>query len=89
MEKSEVGRQTISQRAVKRLTSGLLAIALFITLSVVASPKVTAQVACLGACEAQAASCVRDQGSQFSASCQDSYEACVDACLGQYAGLLD
>jgi hypothetical protein len=83
MEKSKAGRKTISQRAARRLTSGLLSIALFIALSVIASPRVTAQVECLGACEAQLASC------KSSENCQDAYEACVDACLGQYARILD
>lgn len=87
MEKSKGGRQTIL-RAIKRQASGLLSIALFIAFSVIASPRVRAQVECLGACEAQLASCIRNQDSQFSASCQDTYEACVDACLGQYASIL-
>ncbi|HYJ89014.1 MAG TPA: hypothetical protein VEW46_23310 [Pyrinomonadaceae bacterium] len=84
MKKWETGRQTIPQRVVRRRS--VLSIALLIALSVVATPRVSAQVECLGACEAQLAACNQDP--QFSASCQDTYEACVDACLGQYAGIL-
>jgi hypothetical protein len=90
MKKSNSGREAISQRAVKRLTSVALAIALVITMSVAAGPRVTAQVECLGACEAQFEACLREQGSgpQPTGGCQATYEACVDACLGQYASLL-
>jgi hypothetical protein len=90
MEKLNSGRETISQRAVKHLTTGLLAIALIITLSVPASQKVTAQVECIGACEAQYEACLRDQGSNPppNGGCQAIYEACVDACVGQYASIM-
>jgi hypothetical protein len=85
MQKLKAGRHTISGRAVKGLASGLLAIALFVAVSVTAS----AQVECLGVCEEQYANCLREPGSGTqSASCQDTYEACVDACLGRYAGIL-
>jgi hypothetical protein len=84
MEKLNSGRQT------KRLVSGLMAIAFVITLSVAASHKVTAQVECIGACEAQYEACLRDQGSNPppNGGCQAIYEACVDACVGQYASIL-
>lgn len=86
MKKSETGRQTISQRAVRR--RGLLSIALLIAVSVVASSRVTAQVECLGVCEAQFVGCLRNEGPVLSASCLETYEACVNACLGGYAAVL-
>jgi hypothetical protein len=88
MKKSETGRQTISQRAVRR--RGLLSIALLIAVSVTASSRVTAQVECLGRCEAQFASCLlnSNRSSFRNASCLESYEACVDACLGGSAAVL-
>ena len=88
MQNSKTGRQTISQRVVRR--SSLLSIALFIALSVVASSRVTAQVECLGRCEAQFASCLLNSGrsSLRNPGCLESYEACVDACLGASAAVL-
>lgn len=87
MQNSKTGRQTNSQRIVRR--SSLLSIALLIALSVVASPRVTAQVECLGACEEQFAACLGnlEHGSPRS-SCLDTYESCVDACLGGSAAVL-
>ena len=89
MEMLKAGCQTTSKRAQKRRVSGLLLIALFIALPVASKP-VSAQVECLGVCEAQFEACLRDQGSnpQPAGGCQATYEACVDACLGQYASIL-
>lgn len=92
MEESKYGRQTISQRAIRRVISGVMAITLAIAILVIANTPASAQVECLGVCEAQLAACIRNQGngsSLTSASCAETYEACVDACLGQYAGILD
>lgn len=87
MEKSETGRQTISQRVVRRRS--LLSIALLVALSVVASPTAKGQVECLGVCEEEFASCLRNsQGQSPEGGCQATYEACVDACLGTSAALL-
>ena len=88
MKKQETGRKTISRSAFTRLASGLLSIALFIALSVTASSGVKAQVECLGACEAQFESCLRNSGSEFAPTCLDTYMACVDACLGGSAAIL-
>lgn len=86
MEKLKAGRQTISQRTLKR---DLLSIAFVIALAVMASPRVQAQVECLGACEEQFATCLANQNpNSISPACQDAYEACVDACLGGSAGVL-
>ena len=84
MEKSETGRQTISNRIVRRRS--LLSIALLVALSVVASPTAKAQVACLGKCEEQFALCLSN--AEPGTSCQDIYEACVEACLGGSAAIL-
>ena len=89
MENSETGRQTISQRVVRRRR--LLSIALLVALSVTASPRAKAQVECLGACEEEFAACLSSGGSQGQSPegrCQATYEACVDACLGASAALL-
>jgi len=68
----------------------LLSIALFIALSLVASSRVTAQVGCLGKCEAQFAICLINSNSVsvIEGTCLESYEACVDACLGGSAAVL-
>jgi hypothetical protein len=89
MEKSK-GRLTISQPAVKRRVSRLLSIALAIAVTVIGSAPAKAQTECLGKCEAQLAACP-NQGngsSQLSGGCIEAYEACVNACLGQYAAVL-
>ena len=92
MENPKNGRPTISQRAIRRLMSRLMAITLAIAFLAIANTPASAQVECLGVCEAQLAACIRNQGnggSLTSASCAETYEACVDACLGQYAAIFD
>jgi hypothetical protein len=91
MKSLKTGRETISQRAVKRLTSGLLSMAFLIALPVLATSKVNAQVECLGACEEQYEACVRNSGDNPAPSggCQATYEACVDACLGGSVAIFD
>lgn len=84
MKKSETDSQTISQRVVRHRS--LLSIALCIALSGVASPGVRAQVACLGKCEEQFALCLSN--TEPGTSCLDTYEACVEACLGGSAAIL-
>lgn len=74
-----------------RWRRSLLSIAFLIALSVVASSTVTAQVECLGRCEAQFAACLINSGrvfSQLKATCLESYELCVDNCLGGSAAVL-
>ena len=90
MEMLKAGCQTSSKRAQKRRVSGLLLIACFIALPVASRPVSAQVVECLGACEAQFEACLREQpsGPQPNGGCQQAYEACVDACLGQYAQLL-
>ena len=87
MKNWETGRQSISRVVGRR---SLLSIALLIALSVVASSRVTAQVECLGKCEAQFAFCLINSGrvSLLKATCLETYEACVDACLGGSAAVL-
>jgi hypothetical protein len=68
-----------------------LSMALLIALSVVSSSTARAQVECLGECEAQLASCLRNSGPGSPSpenACIESYEACVDACLGASAALM-
>ena len=88
MQNSRVGRQTVSQRAARHQVSILMSIVLFIALSVVPSSVVQAQVACLGACEAQYAACIGHSARQRPMGCQDTYESCVNSCLGSFAALL-
>jgi hypothetical protein len=83
MQNSRVGRQTFSQRVAKHQVSILRFIVLVIALSVVPSSVVQAQVRCLGLCEEQLATCGGDSG-----PCQDTYESCVNSCLGGFAALL-
>lgn len=87
MQNSRVGRQSVSQRAVRPQISILMSIVLFIALSMVPSSMVQAQVQCLGRCEAQYAACLNNTGDS-SMSCQDTYENCVNSCLGSFAALL-
>ena len=78
-----------SARAAKPAASILMSILLLGTLSLVPATKANAQVDCMGRCEQQYALCVASGGRQFKSSCQDAYESCIDACLGDsYAGLL-
>lgn len=87
MQNSRVGRQTVSQRAVRHQVPILMSIVLFIALSVVPSSVVQGQVECLGACEARYAACIGHSGHD-SMLCQDTYEICVNSCLGSFAALL-
>jgi hypothetical protein len=87
MQNSRVGRQTVSPRAVRHQVSILMSIVLFLALSVVPSLVVQAQVECLGNCEAQYSECIEHSG-RFSMLCQDTYENCVNSCLGSFAALL-
>jgi hypothetical protein len=89
MQNSKAGRQTISQETVRRQVLVLMSVVLFLALSMVSSTTVNAQIECLNVCEQQYAACVNGGNNQaFAASCLDTYEACVDACLGSSAALL-
>jgi hypothetical protein len=88
MQNSRAGRQTVSKGVVRHRVSTLMSIALVIALAVIPSPRVGAQVECLGACEAQFAACVGHSGGHYSMLCQDTYEICVNSCLGSFAALL-
>lgn len=89
MKKWRTGRQTISKGEVRHRVSNLMSIALVIALAVIATPRVSAQVECLGVCEERFVTCLQNQNpNSLSPSCQDAYEACVDACLGSYASIL-
>lgn len=92
MQNTSVGRQTVSQQAGRHRVSILMSIVLLIALSVVPGSAVQAQVECLGACEAEFAACMGASGpgrpDQASMVCQDTYESCVDGCLGSFAALL-
>jgi Asp/Glu/hydantoin racemase len=86
-ERKEIAKMKKWKTGRKR---SLLSIALFIALSVVASSRVTAQVECLGRCEAQFATCLINSNrvSLIQGTCLESYEACVDTCLGGSAAVL-
>ena len=90
MQNSRVGRQTVSQRAVRHQLSILMSIVLFIALSVAPSSVVQAQVECLGGCEEQFVACIGPPGrpTEVAIVCQDTYESCVNSCLGSFAALL-
>lgn len=78
-------------RAAKTPASILMLIVLLGTLSLMPAAKANAQVVeCMGRCEQQFALCVAEGGGQqFTSSCQDAYESCIEACLGDsYAALL-
>lgn len=82
MEKAKCGRKTI-----QRQVSGLLSLSLFIGLAVGVSQ---AQVACLGICEQNFELCLRNSGNnpQPTNGCLETYEACVEACLGSAGAIL-
>ena len=82
-------RQTISQRATRRRMSLLMSIMLLSTF-LVSGRRAHAQVACLGVCEQQLAECKANAGNdpQRESDCIDTYDACVDRCLGNFAVLL-
>jgi len=77
-------------RAAKTPASILMLIVLLGTLFLMPATQANAQVVdCMGKCEQQLALCVAGGGRQFKSSCQDAYESCLEACLGDsYAGLL-
>ncbi len=75
----------ISQRAGKRRARVLMPVLLFVALTLVSGTQANAQVECLGACEQQYSGCLRIGGSS---TCQDLFEACVNACLGRSAALM-
>ena len=83
-------RKEIAKMKKRKAGRSLLSIALFIALSVVASSRVTAQVECLGRCEAQFATCLINSNrvALLKGTCLESYEACVDTCLGGSAAVL-
>jgi hypothetical protein len=91
MQNSNTGHQTISQRAVKRLASILMSIVLLGAVHLVSATRANAQVECINKCEQQLVLCMGGPGGsqQFNPGCLDAYEGCVNACLGQFAGLLD
>ena len=86
MQNSRVDRQTVSRRVVKHQASILMSIVLFIALSTVLRSVAQAQAECLGACEEQYAECINS--GHVSMFCQDTYEACVNSCLGSSAALM-
>ena len=90
MQNLKPGHQTISQRPLGRRISVLVSIVLFLALSLFASTRANAQVQCLTACEQQFVECLRNGGNYatLAPTCLDTYEACVDACLGSVAALL-
>jgi hypothetical protein len=90
MQNSKAGQQIISQPSVGRHVSVLVSVVLFLALALLSSARVKAQVQCLSACEQQFAECLRNGGnnSAFAPTCLDTYEACVDACLGSAVALL-
>lgn len=83
MQNSEVRRPAVSLKAGKTKRSILMVLALLATLFLAPATKVNAQVECLNRCEQQLARCLASGGGeQFSTSCYDDYEACVNGCLG-------
>ena len=90
MQNSKTGRSTNSLRSIRRQVVILMSVVLFIALSMVPGTRVNAQVQCISACEQQFAMCLRNGGnnSAFAPTCLDTYEACIDACLGASAALL-
>jgi hypothetical protein len=88
MSKVKAGRQTVFQTGAKRKAFSLLSIALLVAMFAVAPSRVSAQVECLSVCEAQLVQCIRNGGS-FNATCLQTYDACVDACLGGAAAILE
>jgi hypothetical protein len=86
MQNQRVDRQTVSRRVVRHQASILMSIVLFIALSMVLSSVARAQTECLGACEEQYASCINS--GHVTMLCQDTYEDCVNSCVGSSAVLL-
>lgn len=86
-ERKEIAKMKKWKTGRKR---SLMSIALFIALSVVASSRATAQIECLGRCEAQFAACLINSNrvALLKGTCLESYEACVDTCLGGSAAVL-
>ena len=86
MQNSKFACQTVSPGTVK---TTLMSIVLFAALFSVPVTKVNAQAECLAICDQQYTQCRNSGGGQqISASCLETYELCVDACLGSFVTLL-
>lgn len=90
MRTSQGGRRTGLRTAVKTQATTLMSIILFGALLLVPTSKVNAQIECLGACEERLVECLRNSGTsqQFSPGCVQSFENCVNECLGNSAAVL-
>jgi hypothetical protein len=88
-QKSKVGGTNISRSGNWSRVGRLFAIALFITLSVVANQKAEAQSECMGICEQNLERCLIDQYSPQGPSCIEKYEICASACIGAASAVLD
>ena len=88
MQNSKVGRQIGLPSTIQTKGSILMSIVLLGALFLLPATKANAQVECLGRCEQQLALCVAEGGQQFTGSCLENYESCVNGCLGRAARLL-
>lgn len=91
MQISQGGRGTVLRTAVKTQAQIVMSMVLFGALLLVPTTKVNAQTECIGVCEEKFVECLRNSGTsqQFnlSPSCVQSFESCVNACLGNVAAL--
>ena len=67
----------------------LVMIAMFMTLSLVASPNVMAQTECLGICEQNLERCLRENNSLLGPDCVEQYESCANACISSANAVLE
>jgi hypothetical protein len=88
-QKSKVGGKNTSHSGNWSRVGRLFAIALFITLSGVASQKAKAQSECMGICEQNFERCLIEQYSLQGPSCIEKYEICASACVGPASVVLD
>jgi hypothetical protein len=85
MRNLEAGRRVISERAGRHQASLLMSLVLLITISLTAIPTAKAQTVCINKCQQQLNECLNNpEGS----NCLDTYDDCVNSCVGRYLDLL-
>lgn len=73
----------------KSKTARLVMIAMFMTVSLIASLNVMAQTECLGICEENLERCLREGNSLLGPNCVAQYQLCAIACISSANAVLE
>ncbi|HEY6806988.1 MAG TPA: hypothetical protein VI306_25650 [Pyrinomonadaceae bacterium] len=85
MRNLNIGRRVISGKAGRHQVPILMSIVLLITISLTAIPTAQAQVVCMNKCQQQLNECLN---SPEGTNCLDTYDTCIEACVGRFVDLL-